>query len=915
MLTTKEGMIKVADFGVATLTKSRLSGDMSSDNVLGSPYWMAPEIIQMESSHTSSDIWSLGCTIIELMTGEPPYYHMPQLSAMYHIAETTEPPPFPENISEELRDFLTKCFERDPMKRPSAVELLNHKWLSKARQRRGTVSSYDNQPNPLDTIVSPRRRKRISGKSGSIKRSVLRTESSKVLGIGNELEKMTQIEEELEALRQEVVIEVRNNLLLEADVKRLDKKIELLIRNRVSIQEVIRSQKASRISYSKRDSLSDEIDSDNIVQRWKNSSLKDGYSKLFYLLQANPKYLTGLMFFQPDESGSFIETLILTLFGFAFSPREEYLLLQLFESAIQKEINNITSIQSFSDEASVLLRMILAYSRRIQEQAFLRRLLSECIDKVIELNESLEYDYKRVYKTMINQQETETGKVDEQLDPNASDEDILNNPRLLECLHRKIDLILESSNIFLNKILSSLDQFPYGIRMITRWIKLALMKKFPNSEDSITALIGYLIYYRFLNPAIIAPEDYEMTDTLTTQQRVNLATVSKILSHITSGQCVQESNDEIKRLNEHIKEGSIKLKNFLTQLTENLEEPAEYLNIDKTFLEYTLKHSPVIYISPNEMFLTHKYLLTIIDKIAPNDDDPLRLLLKELPDPLPVITDDPRLETEISLTLEPSLSFDDKKETRSMKINKIQKLYTTTKKMICRIIRDSYRDTLSELDLFELLTGPEASGNSKLTQTVGRILENLEKLEKKGICSKKDHYKSVLEDIQNDIWRKQSVKNNLTKERDQLKITLERLKEKKSYLQEQLTAYNNYVKVCLEQSVSLKKKNNKGSAKKKQKKSIKYTCANLIKKGVIEEVSVPSSQHSTISFELVETETIGIFNVKVMIAGIVVQTITIVFDDLLEKQENGTYFLELMDGRVKLRINLLIHLLNKVMLM
>jgi serine/threonine protein kinase len=75
---------------------------------------MAPEIISMKGAQFTSDIWSLGCTIIELMTGQPPFFHLPPLSALYHIAESDELPPFPKVslshfsfLSHELVMFCT----------------------------------------------------------------------------------------------------------------------------------------------------------------------------------------------------------------------------------------------------------------------------------------------------------------------------------------------------------------------------------------------------------------------------------------------------------------------------------------------------------------------------------------------------------------------------------------------------------------------------------------------------------------------------------------------------------------------------------------------------------------------------------------------------------------------------------------
>jgi cell division control protein CDC15 len=96
LLLTKHGNVKLADFGISV----NLLSEGSNNNVPGSPFWMAPEIIQMESeaSHPSSDIWSMGCTILELLVGDPPYWDKGVLPAMFAMVEN-ERPPFPEDIS------------------------------------------------------------------------------------------------------------------------------------------------------------------------------------------------------------------------------------------------------------------------------------------------------------------------------------------------------------------------------------------------------------------------------------------------------------------------------------------------------------------------------------------------------------------------------------------------------------------------------------------------------------------------------------------------------------------------------------------------------------------------------------------------------------------------------------------------
>uniref|UniRef100_A0A5B7AAJ0 non-specific serine/threonine protein kinase n=1 Tax=Davidia involucrata TaxID=16924 RepID=A0A5B7AAJ0_DAVIN len=84
ILTTKEGLVKLADFGVATkLTEA----DVNTHSVVGTPYWMAPEVIEMSGVCAASDIWSVGCTVIELLTCVPPYYDLQPMPALFRIVQ------------------------------------------------------------------------------------------------------------------------------------------------------------------------------------------------------------------------------------------------------------------------------------------------------------------------------------------------------------------------------------------------------------------------------------------------------------------------------------------------------------------------------------------------------------------------------------------------------------------------------------------------------------------------------------------------------------------------------------------------------------------------------------------------------------------------------------------------------------
>lgn len=128
ILTTKEGLVKLADFGVATSTAA-----LHDATVVGTPYWMAPEVIELAGATTASDIWSLGCTVIELLDGKPPYHHLQPMPALFRIVNDDHPP-LPDGASPAVKDFLMQCFQKDPNLRVSAKKLLKHPWIASARR-------------------------------------------------------------------------------------------------------------------------------------------------------------------------------------------------------------------------------------------------------------------------------------------------------------------------------------------------------------------------------------------------------------------------------------------------------------------------------------------------------------------------------------------------------------------------------------------------------------------------------------------------------------------------------------------------------------------------------------------------------------------------------------------------------------
>lgn len=121
ILLADNGDVKLADFGVV----GKLAGTMDKRNtVVGTPYWMAPEVISQESHDQSADIWSLGITCIELSTGRPPLSEMPFLKALFYIPQRPAPTLEGSQYSEDLKEFCDMCLQKEPTKRLTARQLL-----------------------------------------------------------------------------------------------------------------------------------------------------------------------------------------------------------------------------------------------------------------------------------------------------------------------------------------------------------------------------------------------------------------------------------------------------------------------------------------------------------------------------------------------------------------------------------------------------------------------------------------------------------------------------------------------------------------------------------------------------------------------------------------------------------------------
>uniref|UniRef100_A0A8C1MWK9 Mitogen-activated protein kinase kinase kinase 3 n=1 Tax=Cyprinus carpio TaxID=7962 RepID=A0A8C1MWK9_CYPCA len=125
ILRDSAGNVKLGDFGASKRLQTICMSSTGVRSVTGTPYWMSPEVISGEGYGRKADVWSLGCTVVEMLTEKPPWAEFEAMAAIFKIATQPTNPQLPSHISEHTRDFL-RCIFVEAKYRPSAEELLRH---------------------------------------------------------------------------------------------------------------------------------------------------------------------------------------------------------------------------------------------------------------------------------------------------------------------------------------------------------------------------------------------------------------------------------------------------------------------------------------------------------------------------------------------------------------------------------------------------------------------------------------------------------------------------------------------------------------------------------------------------------------------------------------------------------------------
>uniref|UniRef100_A0A8C5UJD2 IQ motif containing GTPase activating protein 1 n=1 Tax=Malurus cyaneus samueli TaxID=2593467 RepID=A0A8C5UJD2_9PASS len=761
-----------------------------------------------------------------------------------------------------------------------------------------------------------------------------------------------QEELELMKLREEVVTLIRSNQQLENDLNLMDIKIGLLVKNKITLQDVVSHSK--KLTKKNKEQLSDMMMLNKqrgglkALSKEKREKL-EAYQHLFYLLQTNPTYLAKLIFQMPqNKSTKFMDSVIFTLYNYASNQREEYLLLRLFQTALQEEIKSkVDQIHEIVTGNPTVIKMVVSFNRGARGQNALRQILAPVVKEIIDdktLN--IKTDPVDIYKSWVNQMESQTGEASK-LPYDVTPEQALSHEEVRTRLDASIRNMRTVTDKFLSAIISSVDKIPYGMRFIAKVLKDSLHEKFPDAgEDELLKIVGNLLYYRYMNPAIVAPDAFDIIDLsaggqLTTDQRRNLGSIAKMLQHAASNKMFMGDNAHLSIINEYLLQSYQKFRRFFQAACE-VPELQDKFNIDE-YSDLVTLTKPVIYISIGEIINTHTLLLDHQDAIAPEHNDPIHELLDDLGE-VPTIesligegsgnVNDPSREmlakTEVSLTLTNKFDVpgDENAEVDARAI------LLNTKRLIVDVIRFQPGETLTEIletsatseqeaehhramqkrairdaktpDKMKKSVSVKEDGNLNLQEKKEKIKAGLKKLTELGPVNAQNKYQELINDIAKDIRNQRRYRQRRKAELVKLQQTYSALNSKSTFYGEQVDYYKSYIKTCLD---NLKPREMKG--KNSKKISLKYTAARLHEKGVLLEIEdLQGNQFKNVIFEISPTEEVGDFEVKAKFMGVQMETFMLHYQDLLQLQYEGVAVMKLFD-RAKVNVNLLIFLLNK----
>ncbi|TDZ20294.1 Ras GTPase-activating-like protein rng2 [Colletotrichum orbiculare MAFF 240422] len=762
---------------------------------------------------------------------------------------------------------------------------------------------------------------------------------------------------EFERMRKTVVQQVRQNEMLEQYIDQLDIKIALLVKNKITLDEVVRHQSnygGHHMGLLANSTMSSANHFDLKALNKSSRKKLESYQQLFFNLQTQPQYLARL--FKrireqgtPDKECKRIEHLVMGLFGYAQKRREEYYLLKLLSRAMREEMESCRTLQDYLRGNYFWTKVLGNYTRSPRDRKYLRELLGSIIrDNIVEDPAlDLESDPLQIYRAAINNEELRTGRPSRRpLD--VPREVAIKDPETRDLFIDHLRDLREICDQYLLALEDLLHKMPYGLRFLCRQMFEGLCQQFKKDpQHHHLQVVTNWIWRFYLQPAVTSPENVGVIEKqLSPLQKRNLGEVAKVLGQISSSRPFGGENIYLQPLNAFVAESCERLAHITHEVI-SVPDAEQNFDIDE-FNDLYSKHKPTLYIKMTDIFAIHSLVAGELSSICPNRDDIVREILQDLGSAKN--NENEMLaagSSDIQMYLTPKLHDIEDPDAEA------KALFMETKRCILYIIRVQTGANLLEIlvkpvspedehkwhsvlrDDFANDTNSKGAYSDAHMVDVTRMsyldlkrtaLENIMRLEHMGRISKHNFYQDILNAIALDIRTKSRRRVQRQREIEGVRMTLTNLHEKAKYLELQRKSYDDYIESAM---ATLQK--NKGkkrfllpftkqynhqrelerSGRVPKFGSYKYSARSLAEKGVLVAWSgVTDWERVNLT---ISCDEVGVFNLEgsrghIQMPG---ASALVPIEDLLQAQFEAHQFMNLFEGNLKLNVNLLLHLLYK----
>ncbi|KAI1182263.1 GTPase [Nemania serpens] len=747
--------------------------------------------------------------------------------------------------------------------------------------RQNTMSSYDG-------TRSARQSKRYSMSALYLSMSANETD----LEIDDELAKAQKA---LRDLKSKISSQSKKNFVLEKDVRYLDSRIALLIQNRMALEE--QNEVASH--------LEDALELEEGV--FPNDEKTQKYGNLLFLLQSEPKHIAHLCrLVSMAEIDSLLQTVMFTVYGNQYESREEHLLLTMFQSVLTYQFDTTPEYSSLLRANTPVSRMMTTYTRRGPGQSFLRTVLAERINSLIELQDlDLEINPLKVYERMCKQIEDETGSLPPELPKGITGEQAAENPQVQAIIEPRLTMLTDFANGFLGTIIDGLSEAPYGIRWICKQIRSLTKRKYPEANDQvICTLIGGFFFLRFINPAIVTPKSYMLIDGMPAERpRRTLTLIAKMLQNLANKPSYAKE-PYMAKLSPFIQQNKDRVNKFMLDLCE-VQDFYESLEMDQ-YVALT-KNNLELSITLNEIYAMHGLIEKHGAELCKDENSHLALIMSELGHAPPQV---PRKENRaINLPLFSRFEQTFENMTQNMDITQEEIFFLEAKNVFVQIIRSIQNSSVARkpLRLEKIADAAATSRNDAVMVRKGiRAMELLSQLQEMGTINKSDQFGSLRDEVEQELSHLGSLKEGVHLETQKLEDVYKTIRDHNAYLVGQLETYKSYLHNVRSQS--------EGTRRKQQKQQMlgpyKFTHQQLEKEGVIQKSNVPDNRRANIFF-IFTSPLPGTFVIALHYKGRTrgLLELDLKLDDLLEMQKENQDDLDL--EYVQFNVTKVLALLNK----